>query len=104
MMCNSGNAPTPQPPAAQCRIKSITITYSSITIPTTTQFAYDENGLLSEMVRNSEGKSVITYRTGKPYLLQTFPISGGDWLTQHEATLYPNGTLRDITSQQLPRC
>ena len=104
MMCDSGNTPTPQqpqppqPPAGQCRITSITINYSSSPIPTITQFTYDENGLLSEIIRDN-GKSVIAYRTGLPYVLQVFPLSGGDWLAHYEVTLYSNGTLKDITSQ-----
>jgi len=99
MMCDSGNTVIPQQPAVQCRIKLITITYTSSTAQTVTQFVYDENGLLSEIARDNGSKSVITYRASRPYVLQLFSVSGGDWLLQEEVTLYPNGTLRDITSQ-----
>jgi len=95
-MCTS-STPTPQPPTLQCRISSITSTYTSSSEVTTIQFRYNDDGFLTEMIHD-KGKGVITYRGNLPYLLQFFPKAGGDWFMQHEVTLYSNGTLKDVTT------
>jgi len=95
-MCTSSN-PTPQQPILHCRISAITSTYTSSPEVTTIQFGYNDDGFLTEMVHNT-GKAVITYRGNQPYLLRFVPKAGGDWITQHEVTLYSNGTLKDITT------